>query len=41
MATEMREDCPYGVCPCEDCMECFQGDDIPDWLQDRLDNQEK
>lgn len=33
----MREDCPYGACPCVDCMECYQEGDIPEWLQEQLD----
>jgi hypothetical protein len=36
MTAKMRDDCPYGACPCVDCMECFQGNDIPDWLQEQL-----
>lgn len=35
---EMRKDCPYGVCPCIDCMECFQEGKLPDWLQEQWDD---
>lgn len=37
MTAEMREACPYGACPCIDCMECFQDGELPVWLQEQWD----
>lgn len=37
MADGMRDDCPYGICPCVDCMECFQEGPLPKWLLKQLE----